>query len=498
VEGLEDRALPSGVNPLPADGPAPHGGSAWDDPYGHAGILVGPAEAPSAPHAQTFKESLTITHFADGVYTYEGEATHLGHVTAFSFPDGKFTKVAADGDQIFGQINAATATTGTLTFNGGTGEFATATGSASYVISTDARTGLQHVAVVGTLSSSADGDEGDGDDTTTHAFAITGGGTAPEGLPLAPFVLGPHPTSGTASYLGHYTGLGMFEHDPLVINPTTGAVTTNFQGDCMFVAADGDKLVTHYGLGYSGKLTGQLTADGTTVVGVQFDAIFTIDGAASTGRFQGAGGSWRMIAHAASIPLAGTIPGHSAPFPYTWTGGGTITFAGEGHDHGDSDLVPFSVNGGGVGAKGIPLQLHQPAPHNATGTATLLGHYSAEGMFQLDSFTSATSGTFSSAQPVVFTADDGDRLAFNYAGTFQVHDAGGGKVYAVFVATFTPVPQDSTGRFKEVTGGSFVMTATTDPFVLGSTTPLPYTWVGSGALEVSEGHGHHHYCVQRE
>jgi hypothetical protein len=60
---------------------------------------------------------------------------------------------------------------------------------------------------------------------------------------------------------------------------------------------------------------------------VQFDAIFTIDGAQSTGRFAGASGSWRMIAHADSISLVSTVPGYTAPFPYTWTGGGTITFA---------------------------------------------------------------------------------------------------------------------------------------------------------------------------
>ena len=332
VEGLEDRALPSGVNPLLTDVHAPHGGIAWGDPYGPAGILVGPAEAPSAQHAQTFKESLTITHVSDGVYTYEGEATHLGHVTAFSFPDGKFTKIAADGDQIFGQTNPATATTGTLTFNGGTGEFAHASGSASYVISTDP-SGTMHVAVVGTLSSAEDGDEGSSDDAKTRAFAITGGGTAPQGIALAPFVQVPHPTTGTASFLGNYTGLGMFEHDPLVINPTTGAVTANFQGDCTFVAANGDKLVTHYGTGYTGKLTGQLSADHTAVVGIQYDAIFTIDGAQSTGRFAGASGSWRMIAHADSISLVSMVPGFTAPFDYTWTGGGTITFPSEGHGH---------------------------------------------------------------------------------------------------------------------------------------------------------------------
>jgi hypothetical protein len=315
VEGLEDRSVPSAAHGLLAD-VIPH--------------HDGPAQALTATdqdHAQPFKEFLTITSVSDGVYTYEGQATHLGRVTAFSFPDGSFTKIAADGDQIFGQLYPATATTGSMTFNGGTGEFAHASGSASYVVSTDPRTGATDVAVVGTLSSGGDSHEGDRGGQKALPFAITGGGTAPQGLPLAPFVKGPHPTTGTASFLGDYTGLGMFEHDPLVIDPATGLVTANFQGDCAFVAANGDKLVTHYGTGFTGKMTGHLSADGTAVVGIQFDAIFTIDGAQSTGRFAGASGNWRMIAHAETVPLAGTIPGHTAPFDYTWTGGGTIIFA---------------------------------------------------------------------------------------------------------------------------------------------------------------------------
>jgi hypothetical protein len=88
---------------------------------------------------------------------------------------------------------------------------------------------------------------------------------------------------------------------------------------------------------------------------------------------------------------------------------------------------------------------------------------------------------------VVFVAANGDQLAFNYAGTFQLFDAGGGKVYVVFTAEFTPVPQDSTGRFANVTGGSFTMVATTEPFVLGSTAPVGYTWQGAGFLEFGTG-----------
>ena len=104
-------------------------------------------------------------------------------------------------------------------------------------------------------------------------------------------------------------------------------MTADFQGSFTFVAANGDKLVTHYGAGFTGQVTAQLSADQTTLLGVQFDAVFTIDGAQSTGQFAGASGSWRMIAHAESISLASMVPGYTAPFNYTWTGGGTIVFA---------------------------------------------------------------------------------------------------------------------------------------------------------------------------
>jgi hypothetical protein len=129
------------------------------------------------------------------------------------------------------------------------------------------------------------------------------------------------------------------------------------------------------------------------------------------------------------------------------------------------------------------------APHDATGKATHLGKYTAEGMFQLESFDAAPAvagalltGTFSSAQSVKFVAANGDTLAFSYAGTFAVFPAEGGKVYAVFVATFTPVPQESTGRFTKYDGGSFVMTATTQPFTLGPTDSTGYSWVGIGTI----------------
>jgi hypothetical protein len=164
-------------------------------------------------------------------------------------------------------------------------------------------------------------------------------------------------------------------------------------------------------------------------------------------------------------------------------------------------VIPFKVNGGGTAPQGLPVFPGGTAPHNATGRATLLGNYTSEGVFQLLQFTSPTTGTFQSAAPCVFTAANGDKLAFQYGrtdagakspGTFTLYPAGDGKVIAVFVAEFTPDPAASTGRFTEVTGGSFTMVATSQPFVptpnaQGFTAPFAYTWVGEGQLEISEG-----------
>ncbi len=83
-----------------------------------------------------------------------------------------------------------------------------------------------------------------------------------------------------------------------------------------------------YGDGFSGRFTGQLSADGTAVVNVTFDAIFTPDPANSTGRFaQVIGGGFRMIAHAESVSLISSVPGFTAPFNYTWAGEGTLVFS---------------------------------------------------------------------------------------------------------------------------------------------------------------------------
>jgi hypothetical protein len=150
-------------------------------------------------------------------------------------------------------------------------------------------------------------------------------------------------------------------------------------------------------------------------------------------------------------------------------------------------IVPFEVFGAGVAPDGIPLFVGGMAPHTATGQTSLFGPYSGVGEFTLLSFTSATTGTFDGEFP--FIASNGDQLACNYGavapGTFRIYPQADGKVVVQFVAVFTPNPGASTGPLADITGGSFTMVATTDPFdptpnAQGYTAPFRYQWEGEG------------------
>ena len=95
----------------------------------------------------------------------------------------------------------------------------------------------------------------------------------------------------------------------------------------------------------------------------------------------------------------------------------------------------------------------------------------------------------------MFTAASGDKLATYYGrtdfgadepGTFtlkilNVLPNGALVVEAQFLAEFVIQPTLSTGRFAGATG-SWTMYAWTGPFVLGSSDPVPYSWVGFGSL----------------
>jgi hypothetical protein len=166
-----------------------------------------------------------------------------------------------------------------------------------------------------------------------------------------------------------------------------------------------------------------------------------------------------------------------------------------GQNQAQAQVKPFKVTGGGV-VDYIPLQLGVEVSHTAVGEATELGRYHGLGTFQLDRFTGPSTAEFSSSVPFVFVAASGDELAFTYGdinngaqqpGQVGLFPVAGGRFVGVFVAEFNPVPALSTGRFAKVIGGSFIMVAVTEPFVLGATDPVRYTWQGDGWLEFRTG-----------
>ncbi len=102
-------------------------------------------------------------------------------------------------------------------------------------------------------------------------------------------------------------------------------------------------------------------------------------------------------------------------------------------------------------------------------------------------------GTFQSAVPTIFASRSGV-LAFDYGrlagpkapapGVVRLFPIQGGtKVIAVWDAQFTlsNTVRSRIGR-RRVTGGSFRMIATTEPFVLGSQTPVRFSWRGAGTI----------------
>lgn len=164
-----------------------------------------------------------------------------------------------------------------------------------------------------------------------------------------------------------------------------------------------------------------------------------------------------------------------------------------------AEVKPFKITGGGIAPEGLPLPGQDPREHWSVGTATHLGKYTGDGTVATDSAafnpdTGTIQGEFGSGSPYVFTAANGDKLVCVYGrtaddaaepGTFEltivgVTEDGDLIVIAEFFAEFVVQPE-STGRFAGVTG-SWIMIANTDPFVLGSSDPIAYTWHGEGEL----------------
>lgn len=161
----------------------------------------------------------------------------------------------------------------------------------------------------------------------------------------------------------------------------------------------------------------------------------------------------------------------------------------------EAQVKPFKITGGGV-VDYIPITLNDPVFHWAVGTATHVGAYYGDAKVQLLGFTSPTTAEFSSAEPFVMTAANGDHLAFHYGrvdfdakapGVVELIPLSNGEFITVWDAEFTPVPALCTGKFAKVIGGSFRMIAVTEPFVLGATDPVAYWWSGEGTIEFKKG-----------
>jgi hypothetical protein len=138
--------------------------------------------------------------------------------------------------------------------------------------------------------------------------------------------------------------------------------------------------------------------------------------------------------------------------------------------------------------------------HWAIGEATHMGRYYGEGTVQTDFAAPNVTGTafvgeFGSGSPFTFTGANGDKLVCWYGrtnhgakkpGTFELTIVGatpGGApiVTARWVAEFVPQSDACTGKFAGVTG-SWIMIAQSEPFVLGSSDPVAYSWEGEGKL----------------
>lgn len=176
-----------------------------------------------------------------------------------------------------------------------------------------------------------------------------------------------------------------------------------------------------------------------------------------------------------------------------------------------AQVKPFKITGGGIAPDGLPLPGQEGRHHLSVGTATHLGKYTGDGTVATDSAefnagTGTIQGEFGSGIPYTFTAANGDKLVCIYGraagnpaagehpasepGTFELtiveSTPDGLVVTAAFVAEFVVQPELCTGRFKGVTG-SWIMYAFTEPFLLGSSEPIVYTWEGEGELKFPQG-----------
>jgi hypothetical protein len=174
-----------------------------------------------------------------------------------------------------------------------------------------------------------------------------------------------------------------------------------------------------------------------------------------------------------------------------------------GQNQAQAQTIGFQIFGGGYAPKGLPLPGQSPRIHTSTGFGTALGSYTGIGQVETLSAdfhaNGDITGNFQSPIAYRFTSSNGDVLACYYGntdfgarktGTFELIPVPGqpfGVFVAHFLAEFVPYPPECTGKFAGV-GGSWMMYAWTEPFVLGSTDPTAYSWHGVGLLKFNQGH----------
>jgi hypothetical protein len=269
----------------------------------------------------------------------------------------------------------------------------------------------------------------------TVPFAITGAGTAPEGLPLPGQDARPHNIVGVAPFLGLHTGEGMvLPYTIDVFDPTAGIIAGEFKGSFNFRKRNGSTLATTYGDTDAGAstpgtytitITG-MTPEGEPIATAFFVAEFVVDPAASTGQFAGVTGKWTMYAQTGPFVL-----GSSDPLSYGWVGAGSLTFPRPFRGTATGQVT-------GIGGSGELIITY-------TGQATHLGNFTREERLFLN-----PDGTFTGT--MVFTAANGDELWVEFAGAFVSPTTAEGSY--TFVG--------GTGRFRDATGSADFQAVTPD------------------------------------
>jgi hypothetical protein len=334
--------------------------------------------------------------------------------------------------------------------------------------------------------------------TQTVPFEVVGSGEAPQGIPVVPGNTDSFTSTGLTNLTGSYTGTGTY-----TLLSYTGPTTGTFQGTFEYVASNGDTLAVNFGAGSPGTFT--VTPVGNGKIIAQFVTVGTPIPGECTGRFAGVvGGGFTGVAVTEPFDPTPNAQGFTHPFKFGWEAQGMlvektdpdrthIPFVPLPLTLADPSVVaPFETAGAGHAPQGVPLFPGGMVPHDATGGINLLGTYHGKyggntGEYTVLSFTSPTTGDFTGHY--TFIASNGDQLACTYGastpGTFTVFPQADGKVVVQFIAVFAPITSECTGRFADITGGNFMMFATTDPFdptpnSQGFTEAFTYSWVGAG------------------